>query len=131
MITGVNSLIGHSLFEEMRNDHIAIHSGEKPHRFLGTRSDSSRSDHIQIPSSSITVLDLKAKPKSFQKGIYLSDIIVIDMVSGTDIEHAMHIVNTLSSPDTAKPQILVLITSVLVWAGTKSTGGAAYTDADY
>jgi len=38
MITGINSLIGHSLFEEMRNDHIAIHSGEKPHRFLGTLS---------------------------------------------------------------------------------------------
>lgn len=103
MITGVNSLIGHSLFEEMRNDHIAIHSGEKPHRFLGTKSASKSRENIQVPSDSITVLDLKAKPKSFQKGIYLSDIIVIDMVSGTDIEHAMHIVNTLSSPDTAKP----------------------------
>lgn len=76
------------------------------------------------------MLDLKQKPKSFQKGIYLSDIIVIDMVSGTDIEHAFHIVKTLSSPDTAKPQTLVLITSVMVWAGTPSSNGE-FTDGDY
>jgi len=35
-ISGVNSLIGHSLFEELRNDHIAIHTGETPHKFLGS-----------------------------------------------------------------------------------------------
>lgn len=35
-INGINSLIGHSIFEELRNDHIAIHTGETPHRFFGT-----------------------------------------------------------------------------------------------
>lgn len=35
-INGINSLIGHSLFEELRNDHIAIHTGETPNRFFGT-----------------------------------------------------------------------------------------------
>ena len=35
-INGINSLIGHSIFEELRNDHIAIHTGETPNKFFGT-----------------------------------------------------------------------------------------------
>lgn len=37
-INSINSLIGHSIFEELRNDHIAIHTGEAPHKFFGTIS---------------------------------------------------------------------------------------------
>lgn len=36
MVTGVNSLVGHSLFEQMRNDHLNIYSGKKAHKFTGT-----------------------------------------------------------------------------------------------
>ena len=35
-VSGVNSLLGHSLFEELRNDHIAIHTGGVPNKFFGT-----------------------------------------------------------------------------------------------
>lgn len=35
-VSGVNSLLGHSLFEELRNDHIAIHTGGPAHKFFGT-----------------------------------------------------------------------------------------------
>jgi hypothetical protein len=35
-ISGVNSLLGHSLFEELRNDHIAIHTGAVPNKFVAT-----------------------------------------------------------------------------------------------
>jgi hypothetical protein len=38
LITGANSLLGHSLFEELRNDHIAIQadSTEEEHKFCVT-----------------------------------------------------------------------------------------------
>lgn len=35
-INGINTLIGHSVFEELRNDHIAIHTGDIPNLFYGT-----------------------------------------------------------------------------------------------
>ena len=36
LITGCNSLVGHSLFQQMRNDDIMIKTGGKAHEFLGT-----------------------------------------------------------------------------------------------
>ena len=35
-ISGVNSVIGHALFEQMRNDHMALRTGKKSHKFSGT-----------------------------------------------------------------------------------------------
>ena len=35
-ISGVNSLIGHALFESMRNDHKALRNGKKSNKFSGT-----------------------------------------------------------------------------------------------
>lgn len=51
-ISGVNSLVGHSLFEELRNDHIAIHTGELPNKFLGTINQKD-ADTVPVPSPSI------------------------------------------------------------------------------
>ena len=36
LITGVNSLVGHGLFEQMRNDHLVIHENRKADKFMGT-----------------------------------------------------------------------------------------------
>jgi hypothetical protein len=36
LITSINGLLGHSLFEQMRNDHVCIENGKEPHRFIGT-----------------------------------------------------------------------------------------------
>ena len=36
LITGVNSLVGHGLFEQMRNDHDFIHDPKKADKFMGT-----------------------------------------------------------------------------------------------
>ena len=35
-ISGINSVIGHALFEQMRNDHMALRTGKKSHKFSGT-----------------------------------------------------------------------------------------------
>jgi hypothetical protein len=36
LITGCNSLVGHQLFDQMRNDHLMVKTGGKAHEFLGT-----------------------------------------------------------------------------------------------
>ena len=36
LLTGCNSLVGHQLFQQMRNDDIMIKTGGKAHEFLGT-----------------------------------------------------------------------------------------------
>ena len=67
LITNVNGLLGHSLFESMRNDHITIYSNEneQPHRFIGTLNASNCG--TPSPSETIKILDSKAKPKTFIK----------------------------------------------------------------
>jgi hypothetical protein len=41
--------MGHSLFEELRNDHVAIHTGETPHKFFGTINQK-EIDNVPVPS---------------------------------------------------------------------------------
>jgi hypothetical protein len=65
-MNGTNGLLGHSLFEELRNDHICIHTGETPHKFLGTINPKT-SENIPMPSSTIKVLNSKTKPRTFKK----------------------------------------------------------------
>jgi len=70
LITSVNGLLGHSLFELMRNDHITIHSNgeDTPHRFLGTLNASPAGGMVNVsPSDTIKLLDSQAKPKTFAK----------------------------------------------------------------
>jgi len=38
-ISSVNTLVGHSLFEELRNDHIAIHKNLPYNKFYGTMTN--------------------------------------------------------------------------------------------
>ena len=87
LITGVNSLVGHGLFEQMRNDHLVIHQAKKADKFMGTLIQKDEST-VPVPSSSITVLDIKKKPKTFAKSVLRSDKIIIDLLSGTDLEEA-------------------------------------------
>lgn len=77
-ITGANSLLGHSLFEQMRNDHITIHTGAKAHKFVGTIIKKDEAS-TPLPSDTIRVLDVRKKPKNFTKNVLLSDILIIDL----------------------------------------------------
>lgn len=94
MITGANSLVGHSLFEQMRNDHLHIHSGKKPHKFVGTFIQAEK-ETTPLPSTSIKPLDYKKKPKSFGKSVIRSDIIIVDLLSGADLDEAEQIIQIL------------------------------------
>ena len=50
---------------------------------------------VPVPSSSINVLDIKKKPKTFAKSVLRSDKIIIDLLSGTDLEEAEQIIKIL------------------------------------
>jgi len=63
-----------------------------------------------------------AKPKTFTKAVLTSDIIVVDLMSGTDPAEAETIIKILKQPlhetQGSKPQTLVLISSAMVWMQT-------------
>lgn len=75
----MNGLLGHSLFESMRNDHITINSSgkEEPHRFLGTMN--AANPGTPSPSETIKLLDSKAKPKTYCKQVRAADYIILDI----------------------------------------------------
>lgn len=77
---------------------------------------------VPIPSDSITLLEMVAKPKTFTKGVLTSDIIVLDLMSGTDPAEAETIIKILRQPlhesSGSKSQTLVVISSAMVWMQT-------------
>ena len=100
LLTGINSLVGHSLFEQMRNDHIMINTEPKikPHKFLAT-TIAKFDNTVPVPSPhAVTVLDVQKKPKTFAKGVFTSDIIVIDLLSGVELDEAELIIKLLRAP---------------------------------
>jgi hypothetical protein len=82
LVTNINNLLGQSLFEQIRNDHILIDdpSGAVPHRFLGTLNKIPAAGLVnKSPSDSIKILDFTEKPKTFKKQVQNADFIVLDM----------------------------------------------------
>ena len=90
----MNSLLGNSLFEELRNDHIAIHTGEKPHKFFGTINTRDQNT-VPVPSDTIKILNGKTKPRTFKKSVLTSDILIIDVMDANELEEAEYIVKLL------------------------------------
>ena len=132
LLTGCNSLVGHSLFDQMRNDDLMVKTGGKPHEFLGTLVQKD-AEFVPTPSSSIHILDSKNKPKTFTKGVLTSDIIVIDLLSGTDQSEAEEIIKLLRQPlheQGGKPQKLIVLSSVMSWINTP-TSSESYQDIDF
>ncbi len=93
-ISGVNSLLGHSLFEELRNDHIAIHTGETPNKFLGTLNFRDEKT-IPVPSQTIKILSSKMKPRTFKKQVLGSDIFVLDIMNSSELDEIEYIIKLL------------------------------------
>ena len=83
LITNVNGILGHQLFEQMRNDHITIHKEDqscKAHRFLGTLNNTNVGGMVTpAPSETIKILDCNGKPKTFAKQVQEADFIVLDI----------------------------------------------------
>jgi hypothetical protein len=114
----VNSLLGHSIFEELRNDHIAIHTGETPHKFFGTLNNK---EQLPVPSTSIKILNSKTKPRTFKKQIASCDIFILDLMNSSDFEEVEYIIKMLKSPEfqqDEKERTLVIVSSVMTWLNT-------------
>jgi hypothetical protein len=82
MITNVNGLLGHELFEQMRNDHMLIKTegSRDPHRFIGTLNRKSVGDMVTpAPSDTVKILDCESKPKTFAKQVRHADFIILDI----------------------------------------------------
>lgn len=67
LVTSINGLLGHSLFELMRNDHICIEQGTQPHRFIGTLNQNPACGMVtKSPSETVKIIET-SKPKNFVK----------------------------------------------------------------
>ena len=51
-----------------------------------------------MPSDSIIQLEMISKPKTFTKAVLTSDLIIIDLLSGTDAAEAETILKILKQP---------------------------------
>ena len=96
-ISGVNSLVGHALFEMMRNDHTSLRTGKKSNKFSGTMILRD-ADIVPSPNEQIKLLDSQRKPKTFGKTLLSSDCVVLDLLSGTDLDEAEKIIQILRQP---------------------------------
>ena len=136
LITSINGLLGHCLFESMRNDHVTIQKDDaKPHRFLGTLNKKPAGGMITPPPSetAVKIIDSKQKPKTFCKQVRGSDVIVLDISQfSCDLEEASQVINALKYSDSAPEikQTLIVISSPMTWSRSpKSDSG--YQDSDF
>jgi hypothetical protein len=126
-ISSANSLLGHSLFDELRNDHIAIQrdATEESHKFFASLNPKEAAT-VPLPSSTIRVLNHRTKPKMFKKKLPTCDWLIMDMLSaalsGTldEVELVVRTIKDLHANPTAqtKDQTIVLISSVITWSQT-------------
>jgi len=133
-ISGVNSLIGHALFEQMRNDHMAVSNGKKPNKFAGTMIKKDAAC-VPCPNEQIKIVESNRKPKTFGKSVCSANCVVIDLLSGTDLDEAEKIIQILRQPlheHQKKKQVLIVISPVFTWAKTVcGEGKSTLTDDDF
>ena len=90
-ISGINSLVGYTLFEFLRNDDVAIVADQQPNKFVGSMIDNGSPN----PSPTVKILDLHAKPRTFLKQVCSSDIIILNLVDSQDTEEAEFVIKQL------------------------------------
>eukprot|EP00347_Sterkiella_histriomuscorum_P003365 403364574 len=122
-INGINTLVGHSIFEELRNDHIAIHTGEVPNIFYASINKKQQScDRVPVtPTETIKILDFQNKPRSFKKHVQDCDIFVLDILTpGTDMSEIDFLVKLIRSlPDNLQTEkTVVVVSTVMTWSCT-------------
>ncbi|CDW80676.1 dpy-30 motif family protein [Stylonychia lemnae] len=122
-MNGINTLIGHSVFEEIRNDHITIYSGEQSNMFYGTINQKQiASDSIPFaPTNTIRIIDYQNKPRSFKKIVQKCDVFIIDILTaGVDFNEIDLVVKIIKSlPESHQQEkIVILISTVMTWICT-------------
>jgi hypothetical protein len=111
-ISGINSLVGYTLFELLRNDDVAIVNDQQPNKFVGSMLDNGSPN----PSPTIKPLDLQKKPRTFQKHIISCDVIILNLVDSQDTQEAEFVIKTLKQQEAEKNQTLILLSSLTQWS---------------
>lgn len=111
-INNVNTTVGQSLTEELRNDHLLL-GPSKTHMILGTKCDT---EDAPIPSG-INKLVKKQKIRHWKKYLLASDVIIFDLLnsSSDEVANALHVLKT---QDYETEKVLILISSVITWVNS-------------
>ncbi len=73
-ISNVNTFVGQSLVEELRNDHL-VQEPVSVHKFVGTETDL---ENAPVPSGVAKIVKTD-KTRSFRKSIMQSDVVIYDL----------------------------------------------------
>lgn len=111
-INNVNTMVGQSLTEELRNDHLLL-GPSKTHTILGTISEKENS---AIPSG-INKIVKKEKIRHWKKYLLASDVIVFDLLTSS-FDEVNNVLHVLKTQDYESEKILILISSVITWVNT-------------
>ena len=97
-ISGINSLVGYTLFEFLRNDDVAIVNDQQPNKFVGSMLDNGSPN----PSPTVKILSLQKKPRAFQKQIALCDVIILNLIDSQDTEEVEFVIKTLKAVESER-----------------------------
>ena len=111
-ISNVNTFVGQSLIEELRNDH-QILDEVSVHKFVGTETDL---ENAPVPSG-VSKLVHREKTRAFRKAILQSDIVIYDLQTA-DFEEVDHVIKTFKTSELQEEKTLILISSVMTWYNT-------------
>jgi adenylate kinase len=109
-ISSLNSFVGHSLVESLRNDHI---NDDNPHFIVGSKC---KGEVNEIPRGVFRTIDT-TKINFLAKVILDSDIIIFDL-NTCDLEEAEFAIKTLKMGDYTDDKILICISNVMTWSNT-------------
>jgi adenylate kinase len=111
-ISNINSFVGQSLVEELRNDD-QVQDEISVHKFVGTESDH---ENAAVPDGVAKIVK-RDKTRAFRKQILDSDIVIYDLVTA-DFDEVDHVIKTFKTSDYEEDKVLVLISSVMTWVNT-------------
>lgn len=111
-ISNVNTFVGQSLIEELRNDH-QVDDPISAHEFIGTESNL---ENAEIPGGVKKIIK-QDKTRAFRKTILESDVIVYDLQTA-DFDEVDHVIKTAQQGSFEDDKTLILISSVMTWVNT-------------
>lgn len=112
-ISNVNTFVGQSLIEELRNEHL-VDDPVSAHSFVGTETNL---ENAPAPPG-VSKLVSQDKTRSFRKQIMSSDVVIYDLMTA-DFDEVDHVIKTFkTAQDYESEKTLILISSVMTWVNT-------------
>ena len=116
-INNVNTMVGQSLAEEIRNDHLLLDMSPETaplqHSILGTIDDKSGAP---VPSG-INKIVRKQKIRHWKKYLLASDVAIFDLLTSS-LDEVMNAIHVLKTQDYEEEKTLILISNVITWVNT-------------